>query len=122
MNPPEKSVDVAPFDLNTISSGETAPGAIAVGQGGALYVAEVSNVPHPGYSSIERSPFPAFAPGSDAATCSAPQTYASGSSEIVSLGFNRGTGDLHVLQNLDTNPVNNAAPNTMARFPASWSG
>ena len=90
---------------------EPVPTAITTGPDGALYVSELNGIPYPdGYSSIIRISNPttgaAAVPGFDGTTPSGvPQAYASGFSEVNGLAFNNSTGDMYVLEYLNSSEV-----------------
>ena len=85
---------------------ETSPTAVTVGPDGALYVGELTGMPSAlGYSNVIRIGDPAATTGFDGSTPSGvPQTYASGFTQVISLGFDA-QGTLYVLQYLNANTV-----------------
>ena len=86
---------------------ESVPTAVTVGPDGALYVSELNGIPYPtGYSSIIRISDPTATTGYDGKTPSGvPQAYASGFSEVNGLAFNNSTGDMFVLEYVNSNAV-----------------
>ena len=86
---------------------EAVPTAVTVGPDGALYVSELNGIPYPtGYSSIIRISDPTATTGFDGKTPSGvPQAYASGFSEVNGLAFNNGTGDMYVLEYVNSNAI-----------------
>ncbi len=86
---------------------ESVTSGVTVGPDGALYVAELNGIPYPdGYSSIYRIADPTVTTGFDGKTPSGvPQAYASGFSEVQSVAFNNTTGDMYVLEYLNSNEV-----------------
>ena len=76
---------------------------VTTGPDGALYVSGLTAIPYPtGYSNIYRIADPSATTGFDGNTPSGvPQVYASGFTQVVSLSFNNGTGDLYVLDYLN---------------------
>ncbi len=81
--------------------------AATVGPDGALYVTGLSAIPYPtGYASVYRIADPTVTTGFDGSTPSGvPQVYASGFDEIQSVGFNNATGDMYVLEYLNSNEI-----------------
>ena len=86
---------------------EPVPTAVTVGPDGALYVSELNGIPYPtGYSSIIRIADPTATTGYDGSTPSGvPQAYASGFSEVNGLAFNNSTGDMFVLEYVNSNAI-----------------
>jgi len=86
---------------------ESVTTGVTVGPDGALYVSELNGIPYPdGYSSIYRIDNPTVTTGFDGKTPSGvPQAYASGFSEVQSVAFNNTTGDMYVLEYLNSNEV-----------------
>ncbi len=86
---------------------EAVPTAVTVGPDGALYVSELNGIPYPtGYSSIIRISDPTATTGFDGKTPSGvPQAYASGFSEVNGLAFNNSTGDMFVLEYVNSNAI-----------------
>ncbi len=88
---------------------ESVPTSITVGPDGALYVGELSGIPYPdGYSSVIRIANPTSTTGTagfDGSVLSGvPQVYASGFSQIQSVGFDA-KGDLYVLEYVNANAI-----------------
>ena len=88
---------------------ESVPTSITTGPDGALYVGELMGIPYPaGYASVIRIPDPTSTTGTtgfDGSVLSGvPQVYASGFTEIQSVGFDA-QGDLYVLEYLNANAV-----------------
>lgn len=86
---------------------ESVTTAATVGPDGALYVSDLSAIPYPdGYASIYRIADPTVTTGFNGTVPSGvPQVYASGFSEVQSVGFNNTTGDMYVLEYLNSNEV-----------------
>ena len=99
---------------------EAVTSAVTVGPDGALYVGELNGIPYPdGYSSVVRIGNPSATTGFDGKIASGvPQTYASGFSEVQSLSFNNSTGDMYVLEYLNSNEVYDPTKDP-ASLPAS---
>ena len=86
---------------------EAVPSGVTVGPDGALYVSTLTGIPYgSGYASVYRIADPATTTGFDGTTPSGvPQIYASGFSELQSLGFNNSTGDMYVLEYVNSNAI-----------------
>ncbi len=86
---------------------EAVPTGVTVGPDGALYVSTLTGIPYgEGYASVYRIADPTATTGYDGTTPSGvPQIYASGFTEIQSLGFNNSTGDMYVLEYLNSNAI-----------------
>ncbi len=102
--PPQYSTGNLGFftrQLELVTTGAT------VGPDGALYVSVLSAIPYPdGYANIYRIADPTVTTGFDGKTPSGvPQVYASGFSEVQSVGFNNTTGDMYVLEYLNSNEI-----------------
>ncbi len=101
--PPQYSTgNLGFFTRNT----EAVPTSITVGPDGALYVGELTGIPYPdGYASVIRIANPTITTGFDGTTPSGvPQVYASGFSQIQSVGFDA-KGDMYVLEYVNSNAV-----------------
>ncbi len=87
--------------MESVTTGAT------VGPDGAIYVSELNGIPYPdGYSSIYRIANPTVTTGFDGKLPSGvPQAYASGFSEVQNVSFNNTTGDMYVLEYLNSNEV-----------------
>ncbi len=85
---------------------ESVTDAVTVGPDGALYVGVLTATPYPaGYSNVWRIGDPAATTGYDGKVPSGvPQAYASGFSQVNSLGFDA-TGNLYVLEYLNASTV-----------------
>lgn len=81
--------------------------AATVGPDGALYVSGLSAIPYPtGYANVYRIADPTVTTGFDGSTPSGvPQVYANGFEEIQSIGFNNATGDMYVLEYINSNEI-----------------
>lgn len=81
--------------------------AATVGPDGALYVSGLSAIPYPtGYANVYRIADPTVTTGFDGVTPSGvPQVYANGFEEIQSIGFNNATGDMYVLEYINSNEI-----------------
>ncbi len=86
---------------------EPVTSAATVGPDGALYVSGLSGIPYPtGYANIYRIADPKVTTGFDGKTPSGvPQVYASGFEEVQSIGFNNATGDMYVLEYINSNEI-----------------
>ena len=86
---------------------EPVTSAATVGPDGALYVSGLSGIPYPaGYANIYRIADPKATTGFDGKTPSGvPQVHASGFEEVQSLGFNNATGDMYVLEYINSNEI-----------------
>ncbi len=86
---------------------ESVTTGVTVGPDGALYVSELNGIPYPdGYSSVYRISDPTATTGFNGTIPSGvPQAYASGFSEVQSVAFNNTTGDMYVLEYLNSNEV-----------------
>jgi phospholipase/lecithinase/hemolysin len=101
--PPQYSTgNLGFFTRNT----ESVPTSITVGPDGALYVGELTGIPYPdGYASVIRIADPTATTGYDGTTPSGvPQVYASGFTQIQSVGFDA-KGDMYVLEYVNANTV-----------------
>lgn len=81
--------------------------AATVGPDGALYVSGLSAIPYPtGYANVYRIADPTVTTGFDGKVPSGvPQVYANGFEEIQSIGFNNATGDMYVLEYINSNEI-----------------
>lgn len=81
--------------------------AATVGPDGALYVTGLSAIPYPtGYANVYRIADPTVTTGFDGKVSSGvPQVYANGFDEIQSIGFNNTTGDMYVLEYVNSNEI-----------------
>lgn len=81
--------------------------AAAIGPDGALYVSGLSAIPYPtGYANVYRIADPTVTTGFDGKVPSGvPQVYANGFEEIQSIGFNNATGDMYVLEYINSNEI-----------------
>ena len=81
--------------------------AAAVGPDGALYVSGLSAIPYPtGYANVYRIADPTVTTGFDGKVPSGvPQVYANGFEEIQSIGFNNASGDMYVLEYINSNEI-----------------
>jgi len=86
---------------------EPVTSAATVGPDGAIYVSGLSGIPYPtGYANIYRIADPTVTTSFDGKTPSGvPQVYASGFEEIQSVGFNNATGDMYVLEYINSNEI-----------------
>ena len=86
---------------------ESVPTGVTVGPDGALYVSELTGIPYAsGYSTIYRIANPSATTGYNGTIPSGvPQAYASGFSEVHSLGFNNANGNMYVLEYLNSNAI-----------------
>ncbi len=86
---------------------EPVTSAATVGPDGALYVSGLSGIPYPtGYANIYRIADPKVTTSFDGKTPSGvPQVYASGFEEVQSVGFNNATGDMYVLEYINSNEI-----------------
>lgn len=80
---------------------------VTVGPDGALYVSGLTGIPYaPGYSTIFRIADPTVTTGFNGTIPSGvPQAYASGFTEVQSVGFNNSNGNMYVLEYLNSNQV-----------------
>ena len=99
---------------------ESVTTGVTVGPDGALYVSELNGIPYPeGYSTIYRIADPTATTGFNGTIPSGvPQAYASGFSEVQSLGFNNSTGDMYVLEYLNSNAVYDPTQNPASLPPS----
>ena len=86
---------------------EAVPTSVTVGPDGALYVGVLTGIPYAdGYAYVARIANPSATTGFDGATPSGvPQVYASGFGEVQSISFNNSTGDMYVLEYINSNEV-----------------
>ena len=86
---------------------EPVPTAVTVGPDGALYASMLTGIPYgDGYASIWRVDGTNTTTGFDGSVASGvPQAWASGFSEVIGLSFNNSTGDMFVLEYLNSNEV-----------------